>query len=159
MSGLHFVKAKEYFSRITPAVIKEYRDLIANGKAWNQTIFPNDEALLYKMMQKNGFDLSVFAIQHTSSTMFGFNNPEKREFCPHHGLHMGLFRSLSGKYADWMIEQLDSDDYKYYISSYVANYLNDELFKAILQNSSERVKAKFRFMHEYYKLDAPACIG
>lgn len=153
MSGLHFVKTKEYFSRITPAVIGKYRALIASGKAWNQTIFPNDEALLYKMMQKNGFDLSVFAIQRTSSTMFGFNNPEKREFCPHHGLHMGLFRSLSGKYADWMIEQLNSEDYKYYISSYIANYLKDELFKTILQNSGERVKAKFRFMHEYYNLN------
>ena len=66
---------------------------------------------------------------------------------------MGLFRSLSGKYADWMIEQLNSEDYKYYISSYIANYLKDELFKTILQNSGERVKAKFRFMHEYYNLN------
>lgn len=156
MSGIHFVKVKEYFNYITPDVMAKYKKDIYSSKVFRKTVMADNEAMLYNMMKEAGIDMSVFAVQRSSSSMFGFQNPEKREFCPHHGIHMGIFRAELSLLKDWCIEQLESDDYQYYKEKYKTEYVNDPLFQKILNNSSERVRYKFGKLNEYYGIKADA---
>ncbi len=152
VSGLHFVKVKEYFGKFTKDKIEHYMKRIVDGSLFRGLAYTNDEHALYKMLTKSGIDMNKLAIQRTSSSMFGPWNGQA-EFCPHHGLHMGIFRNDSDTYPDWQVEQLESDDYTYYITKYVHDYLTDSIFIKLIRNSSEHIKNKFAKMHKYYGLD------
>lgn len=152
VSGLHFVECHRYFNLMTPSLIDEYRKGIYNGTIYRQQAFINDEVLLYKMMARAGFNMSKFAVQKSSASMFGFNNPQKKEFCPHHGIHLGIFRFKCESYPQWVIEQLESEDYKYYIQKFRQEYMTDNLFLTILSKAPNRIKEKFAKMADYYDL-------
>lgn len=152
MSGIHFVQVKEYYSKISRELLSKYKDIIYKGEIYKNTGFANDEALLYNMIKESGWDMSRFAFQKSSTSMFGFNNPEKKEFCPHHGIHLGIFRRDIQDIKSFAIKQLESDDYKYYIDQFKQCNMNDELFKMIFQMLSPNIKLYFNRMYQYYKL-------
>jgi hypothetical protein len=152
MSGLHFVKTKEYFNYITKDIIEKYRKQIYSGGVFVKLGWPDNEYMLYSMMKEAGCDMTCFAIQKTSTSMFGFDNPEKSEFCPHHGLHLGIFRRDIDQLAEFAKAQLESGDYQYYITQFVEHYYNDDLFIKIFNCLSPDLKHKFAEMYKYYNI-------
>lgn len=153
MSGIHFVKTATYFKHITPELLSKYKKDIYSNNVFKKTIYANDESVLYSMMQEGGCDMSVFAIQNTSTSMFGFNEPEKKEFCPHHGVHLGIFRFSLDEMPAWAKEQLESDDYHYYIEKFKADYLSDPLFHQLYKYFSTSIKDALDKMYKYYMID------
>lgn len=153
VSGLHFVKVPEYFGYVNAAVREKYKQVIFDGSGLKRLAFYNDEHLLYKMLEDSGCDLSVLGIQQSSVSMFGMNNPERKEFCPHHGIHMGIFRTELDALKDWAIAQLESEDYKYYIDQFHKYYVSDSLFNELLNSSPDRIKERFYRMYKYYDIE------
>ncbi len=151
MTGLHFVVVDKYFSYITPMIINKYKNLIYTGEIFKKTIYPNDEAVLYKMMEEAGCDMSVFAIQKTSISMFDSTNPERAEFCPHHGVHLGIFRFT--EYPNWAKAQLDSADYLFYKEQFKEQYLTDSLFLEIKKYFNKNMKLMLDKMFKYYNMN------
>lgn len=152
LSGLHFVKVSTYFQDLSPAKLEKYRKSIYDRSIFKRTIYPNDEAVLYKMLEDTGCDMDVFAIQKTSTTMFGYNNPEKKEFCPHHGVHLGIFRTPVEQLADWAKAQLDSDDYKFYIQEFQRTYLADNAFHKLYPLFASKIQIAIQRMCSYYNI-------
>jgi hypothetical protein len=152
MSGIHFVKVKDYYNKIIPELLVKYKQIIYTGKITYNTKFADNEALLYNMIKESGWDMSHFAIQRTSTSMFGFNEPEKQEFCPHHGIHLGIFRHEVNKISPFAIPQLDSDDYKYYIQQFQEEILLDSLFQEIYKMQPQNIKIYFKRMCQYYNI-------
>jgi hypothetical protein len=152
MSGLHFVKIREYYSKITPELLNKYQQIIYEGDIFKNTKFPNDEALLYNMIKESGWEMCHFATQRTSVSMFGFDEPEKREFRPHHGIHLGIFRRDIDKLPEFAIGQLESDDYRYYIRYFEEYYLKDPFFLEMYKSLSDNIKLYFNRMFRYYKI-------
>ena len=153
MSGIHFVKVSTYFEYVTSKIREYYVARIYTGKALSLLAYYNDEHLLYEMLKNAGCDMSVFAIQQTSISMFGMNEPEKMEFCPHHGIHLGIFRVALEKLEDWAIAQLESKDYKYYIEQFKSKYLSDGLFKILLESSPFQIQETFHRLCKYYNIE------
>jgi len=152
MSGIHFVKVNTYFKYLNSNIRDKYKEGIYNGRAFIATKFADNEALLYNMMKEAGCNMKVFAIQNTSISMFGFNMQERKEFCPHHGIHLGLFRVAISEFQQWRKAQLDSADYSYYIEIFVKDYMNDPKFKAIKKIFSKKLILVFNRMYAYYKI-------
>ena len=63
MSGLHFVKVKEYYEHITPEILHKYRSIIYANKIMRLKPLISCEPLLYDMMEEGGIDMSVFGVQ------------------------------------------------------------------------------------------------
>jgi hypothetical protein len=152
MSGIHFVKSDEYYKKITPELLKKYKDIIYERKIDEITKFADNETLLYKMIKESGWDMTHFAIQQTSTSMFGFNNPEKREFRPHHGIHLGIFRSDVDKIPKFALAQLDSEDYKYYVQRFKKEILADPFFHELYEQQSDYIKLTFSRLYQYYAI-------
>lgn len=152
LSGLHFVKVSTYFRYVTPLILEKYKEGIYNRSVFKKTVYPNDESVLYMMLQESGCDMDLFAIQRTSVTMFGYDNPEKKEFCPHHGVHLGIFRSKLEDIPFWAKEQLDSDDYKYYIEVFKESYLTDRYFYKLYPYFAPKIQIAIRRMCTYYNI-------
>lgn len=153
LSGLHFVKVSTYFKSLSPDILEKYRKSIYDRSIFKKTIYPNDEAVLYKMLEETGCDMNLFAIQKTSTTMFGYMNPEKYEFCPHHGVHLGIFRLSLDQIADWAKDQLDSDDYKFYIQEFQKVYLSDKYFYQLYNLFAPQIQTAIKRMCLYYKIE------
>ncbi len=81
------------------------------------------------------------------------NTPEKTEFCPHHGIHMGIFRMPVEGMPKWATDQLESNDYAYYINEFMMQYLHDPLFNELLAQSPQHIKDTFERMYQYYKIE------
>ena len=154
MSGLHFVKVSSYFKYLTVEKLEWYREKIYNGKAFNGLLYPNDETLLYYMMKESGCNVSNFAIQQSSSSMFDFNNPYKKEFCPHHGIHLGIFRVPNYQNIEWTKEQLDSEDYLYYRNIFQQEWLSDIDFHSLYPLLPYEIQKTFKDLINYYNISS-----
>lgn len=152
MTGLHFIKCNIYFKYITPKLRKKYQNIIYTGKTSKATIGGTDEALLFEMIRESGYNMSIFALQKNSISMFESNNPNKKEYCPHHGIHLGLFRYELSNLEPWAIAQLNSPDYLYYIDYYKKNILHDPLFLNLRDKFSNNLKEYITKMHLYYNI-------
>ncbi len=152
MSGLHFVKVCTYFKYLTPDKLNTIKYDIYSGRAFKGLLYANDETLLYHIMKNAGCDMHHFAVQKDSTSMFGFSNPLKREFCPHHGIHLGIFRIPHFDSTEWTIEQLESDDYKYYIEMFKRCWLNDLDFKELYPLLPQQLKNTFNLLFGYYNI-------
>lgn len=150
MSGLHFVKVSSYFTNKMLQVMDEYKKLIYTDDIAQKCCFINDEAILYAMMSEAGCNMKVFAEQTSSISCFGFDNPTNKEFCPHHGFHLGIFRlGTTESMPSWAKAQLDSNDYVYYVNKY-KEYLADPQFKAIIKNMPIQITSAIEQMNRYY---------
>jgi hypothetical protein len=152
MSGIHFIKTDEYYKKITHDLLRKHKQYIYNGKIASITKFANDEALLYMMIKESGWDMSHFAIQRTSTSMFDFNQPEKKEFCPHHGIHLGIFRSEIDKIQAFAIAQLNTEDYRYYVQKFEEEILTDPFFHELYEQQPDYIKLTFSRFYQYYNI-------
>lgn len=156
-TGLHFVKVSIYYKYLTREKREYYKQQIYSNRGLRNLAFYDNEHFLYQLLKEIGVDVCKFAIQQTSTSMFGFNLPERAEFRPHHGIHMGVFRIPLDNLMQNETNMLDSDDYQYYIKQLKNNYLDDKLFNYLLQQSSSRIKLTFERMYSYYSLNSDEC--
>lgn len=149
-TGLHFVRVSDYYAAMTADKRKEYIESIYHDNWLRDVMHPNNEALLYYMLQELGLHPEIMPTQSDSFSSIGFDNPERSEFRPHHGIHLGIFRS------DIPLEQRPSDEailktntYKYYFKRFRESMYNDEVFHYLLTEAPDCIKASFERMFRY----------
>lgn len=150
LSGLHFYKVTEYYKYINSDVRLIYKKLIYRNQLWKKTTTLNNEALLYTMLKENGVDVTCFANQSNSTNSLDFSEPRRPEFRPHHGIHLGIFRSDVDSLLPSDKEILESKTYKFYM-----NYLNNEIksdliFIELSKYFNETIKTYFNRINDYY---------
>lgn len=149
ITGLHFVNVKEYFAILDAQARDKYRQMIFDGSLVKLSLSTNDEAIFYEMLFREGLHPERLAVQTNPYTMLDFNNPEREEFRPHHGIHLGIFRqdlSTDGKQK----KVLDSEVYMYYAKEFKDKYAKDPLFWTLLEMSSEGIQKQFDNLFRYY---------
>lgn len=148
MSGLHFVKIHPYFD-----IVKNEQNKLKQiiySKSYKNNFVNNDEVYLFKMIENSGFDMSRIGIQRNSIDMLDFNNPNRAEFRPHHGIHLGIFRSKKHPISFLLI--LESKEYQYYITVF-RTFFKDRLFCDIINMGSKNIKTIIGRVASYYKID------
>lgn len=146
ITGLHFVDVKNYYSKMDKKFLFKHRDRRKEGKMPRGIYRSSDEIYHYKLLEEVGFDLSSLAIQTDSVTMLE-PTPNRLEFRPEHGIHLGMFR---GKNLDkGQIEILESNAYKYYFDSYVNDVRTDQIFLNLLSIAPDFIKSTFDKLDKY----------
>ena len=95
MSGLHFIMREEYY-KYTDQTIGIYKDLLKSGALKNC----KNEEVLYKIIKESGLCLP------------------NRWFRPHHGIHIGLWRSGPRKIQQKYWDVIGKKDYEKYYEFY-----------------------------------------
>ena len=152
LTGLHFVDVKRYYGILTPEKIKNFKLDIYSGNYLKYTLWPNCEVFLYNMFKKLEFKVEKLGTQKNQEKMLEFDNPNRDEFRPHHGIHLGIFRRPD-KFTENDFTILNSPTYKYYIKSYKENIFKDEVFINLLKNAPLNISDTFKELHKYYKLN------
>lgn len=148
-TGLHFIQVKNYYKLLTEIKRDKYRQMIYDGSFMKLCLSSNNESFLYSMLKREGLRPDKLPVQTQPYVMLDFNNPERAEFRPHHGLHLGIFREdIQAKGKHHTI--LDSSTYSYYINHFKQDYLSDSLFTLLLNNSSESIQSQFDNLFRYY---------
>lgn len=149
-TGLHFIEVKKYYEVLNPTKLEYYKKEIYNGGWTKLAMYPNDEVLLYAILDKEGLKPERMAVQTDSQTSLDFNNPERLEFRPHHGIHLGIFRKDKDKLSNSDKRILDSETYRYYLNKYKAYYESDIKFTKLLSEMPDYIKKGFENMINYY---------
>lgn len=153
-TGLHFVDIKRYYSLLTEEYRERFKKDIYTGHFFSYIMSSSDEIFLTKILKEIGIEHSKLGFQKNSVNMLDFSNPNRLEFRPHHGIHMGIFRS--SEYPDSTIDILETPTYKFYLQKYISEIVVDPVFIDLLKNSPDNIKESFKNLHEYYKIDIPA---
>lgn len=133
-TGLHFIAVEQYYRFLTPEKLSNYRKRIVSGAFLSEVMYPNDEAYLYKILQNEGLTPEKMSLQTNPINMLDFNHPEHREFRPHHGIHMSLFKKdVDDRVAPFVKLTLECSPYQYYFNEYQNIVMNDEIFGAMLK--------------------------
>lgn len=149
LSGLHFIDVKRYYEVFDMNLRNKYKKLIYNGDFLNIAMVPNNETFLYSLMKEIGLTPEKLAIQTDSIKMLDFNNPERPEFRPHHGIHMGIFRL---KWEPNSNSILSSSTYKYYIQQFSETALKDDLFLGLYKIMSPSLRQQVDWLMYYYNI-------
>lgn len=151
LSGLHFVKIKEYYTLLTEEIRTKYTEEIYNNNIYKYVIGSgSDEILLHEIVEKIGIDTLKISLQTNSTNMLDFEKPNRSEFRPHHGIHMGVFRSENSVLHSEKI--LNSNPYRYYVDLFRKEIANDKKFLMILADAPDNIKYSFRLFFKYYKI-------
>lgn len=153
LSGLHFVEVKRYFEKVE-MMQKKYRKILTDENRLKNIEALSNEGILYEICKKSGFDLNKLGEYYEDPVSANnFNNFEKRNFRPHHGIHLGLFRGNDTNVPTSKIIA-DSNTYDYYIKN-IDRYLDDKIFIRLLNNSDDFIKKQFDSMFQYYSISNP----
>lgn len=155
-SGLHFIITKDYFPAILNVTEKFKSELIrlskGKSKKWNRLFF-NNEQFLYELIKESQIGLPPLSKDGISNDNLDFNTVS---FRPHHGLHLGIFRTLEIAEANksLLLGKLYIDYYK----QFVFLRENDHLFKLIESYFSSYIKKIINNMDLFYEkyLDNPS---
>ena len=148
VTGLHFVNVKQYFSVLTPQVLKKYENEIVSGKYLKYVMHSSDEIFLYHILEKEGLSPEQLPMQTDSVTMLDFEHVDRLEFRPHQGLHLGIFRCAD---LSSFKKILLSTTYAYYVTEY-QKYKKDMTFMRLLENTSPQVKKIFSAIDDFYSI-------
>ena len=147
LSGLHFVKTKEYYSGLKN-VLNKYKDFIFSEKSFvHHPAGFNNECFLYDMIKDSGMGLPLLE-KNYGPHLLDYKNFDKVGFRPHHGIHLGIFRDES--YLSMYHKTLLLDFYVNYFTAYKKLIDNDVLLKYILENSPQFIKDHFTLLNEFY---------
>ena len=149
-TGLHFIDAKKYYGVLRRKKLEYYKEKIYNKGGTRWAMYPNDEVLLYSILEREGLKPEKMAIQTDSMTSLDFNNPQRPEFRPHHGIHLGIFRKEIESLTESDKKILDSMTYRYYVNQYIDLYKSDKVFDHLISVSPSFIKTCFNKMHKYY---------
>ena len=93
LTGLHFIRPCEYYESVRPILDKCYKKLrnISEGRepGWNSVML-NNEAILYDLVRSSGLNLPP---EGTKGAVNDSRDVNSISFRPHHGIHLGIFRS------------------------------------------------------------------
>jgi hypothetical protein len=153
LSGLHFVDIKQYYSFFTAEKRNFYKELIYSGNYLEYIMNPNDELLLYRINSDLGFDLDKISVQTDETASLDFNNPERMEFRPHHGIHLGLFRRADNNFLRGYEKNiLNSSTYKYYVNIFINEIKDDPKFIILYQTFNKKLRIYFERFYHYYSI-------
>ena len=154
-TGLHFIRVKDYYSAFDSSKRQLFTNWVFNGAWLKEVMYPNDEVLLYKLLEIVGLHPEKLPIQTNSSISLDFDNCEREEFRPHHGIHLGIFRmSMEQIIGSSANDILSSTSYNYYVEQLVNGYLKDKRFQSLLNSASSGIKDLYRKLFVYYKIDS-----
>ncbi|MGZ2368719.1 hypothetical protein ACXR6G_02930 [Ancylomarina sp. YFZ004] len=155
LTGLHFVKIKEYFNKLNFEQRQKFRNQIYTGDYFKYVKFPNNEILLGYIVKQLGFDLNKFGVQTDSVKILDYNTPERSEFRPHHGIHLGIFRrsieEINKIESD--VKILNSPAYRYYIQKMKDDILSDNIFKELIKDAPDNIKFSFTELFKFYDIN------
>lgn len=149
-TGLHFIDSKNYYHILTPEKLDTYKYQIYSGKWTTLAMYPNDEVLLYAILEKEGLNPEKMTIQTDSTRSLDFHNPERAEYRPHHGIHLGIFRKDIQNLTQSEKNILDSDVYRYYFAKFTELYDTDKVFVRLVSIAPDFIKNCFKEMLTYY---------
>ncbi len=132
VTGLHFVKSQQYFSKMRP-IIEKYTRLMKE----NKLVYEYDELMLYDMIIEADLGICPQVMRKESR-----QDPLKPVFRPTHGVHLAALRSLFVKKrrvcTDVFIQEMKD----------MKKGMREPLFRVIESNfESKMVKRIFRRIH------------
>ena len=157
LSGLHFIDAQKYYNSNNISKIKEFDRRLHNEKHFfPELLMPDNEALLYYIVTSLGYDCSHLGTQTNAVNMLDFNNNLRKEFRPHHGLHLGIFKNdfyeVMSKEAQNSVKPiLESDTYRFYVNEYIKIYKSEE-FQCFFNLLPISVKIFIERVNAYYDI-------
>lgn len=150
-SGLHFISVKPYFKHLNEEVRNYETDSILKGKYMRNIMSCNNESYLYDLLKRYDLHPEIMGKQSSPDFMLDFENCTRNEFRPHHGIHLGIFRSELDSNNDVILK---SSAYEYYIEVFTSSIMNDPIFQRTLENSPIFIKEHFKKMFLYYSLNS-----
>lgn len=148
LTGLHFVKTKEYFPAVNLSQIRHEKMLKSREYLRYYQGYSN-ETVLYNICKEAGFNFN-FLGEYSDSNSLDFKNYYNPNFRPHHGLHLGIFRekkqikTINNKVAD-------SNTYKFYVDGF-KELLKDTIFINLIENADVFIQRHFQMLFSYYGL-------
>jgi hypothetical protein len=134
ITGLHFVKTKEYFEKMYP-VIDKFKYLFLNNKLKYKY---SCEYMLYDMIIESELGLCPRA------TGKGVFDPHNESFRPHHGIHLAVFRDLLVKK-----KEVSSKHFVERMKNFKA-IIDDPIFKSIESNFETKMMRRiFKRVHNF----------
>lgn len=104
LSGLHFLEVKPWFEKMLP-IIKKYRKLLQSSKIKEIS----DEVMFYRMVKESGLP-----ILKPRDKKIKKDKPTDYHFRPHHGLHLGVFRSASTSFTSQFWTDANLEHFKFF---------------------------------------------
>lgn len=148
MSGLHFVKVSDYYEKLSLLLIETELKQLQKGKIPILKYYPNNEIYLYELLEKAGFDLSNVATQSDGGIKMLDPTPNRLEFRPQHGIHLGMFHSE--EIQKYNLDILNSSVYEFYIQEYKKEIITDDVFNQILEMAAQPIKEYFERLNNFY---------
>ena len=134
LSGLHFIDIHSFYTSSNREYLDTIRARIKLPYYFPEIMVANNEVLLYRIVTDLGYDCSWLGFQSSPTIMLSFADNMRKEFRPHHGIHLGIFKSQS--YSEWSentrksVEPiLNSEAYSYYVQKYIEIFRTDEFQK------------------------------
>ncbi|MDT3369867.1 MAG: hypothetical protein LIR40_14705 [Bacteroidota bacterium] len=153
VTGLHFVDIKKYYTILDKSMRDSIEKMISNKNIYKYVNEPNDEVILGTILSTfMEFDMNQLAYQEVQSIVLDFNNFDKKEFRPHHGIHLGIFRTETERFNSDTLTILNSNAYAYYINYLRDNILKDEMYKHIYSLLPESPKILMNRLLHFYNL-------
>ena len=154
LSGLHFIDITKYYTEENLKLLEDVRSKISLPYYFPEIMYANDEILLYIIVTDLGYDCSWLGCQSSPTEMLSFDNNLRREFRPHHGIHLGIFKNQS--HHEWTADFkkrveliLKSQPYKFYIKEYMKIY-QTKAFQDFLALMPFNIKNYILRLNDYY---------
>ena len=150
LSGLHFVKTEEYYKELNK-VIENYRSMIFgnNSIRMHPGGFSN-ESMLYDMVRDSGMNLPPL-LNTAGPHWLDYHRFNEVGFRPHHGIHLGIFRSTD--IAPAYKHTLKLQFYQYYYYTYRQMRDDDMLLQYIIKNSPIYIRKHFERLDNFYLVE------
>jgi hypothetical protein len=150
MSGLHFIIQDKYFPIIYD-LQKKYIEILRDKNKRREKFKHHigglrAEALLYDLIKDSGLGLPK---KDSNEIFIDFNESDKINFRPHHGIHLGIFRSKELIVKEYKV--LTSKTYIEYYKEFCEKREKDRILRFILEKSPQNIKKLIYSMDEFYK--------
>jgi hypothetical protein len=157
LSGLHYMQTEPYFRAALPKML-EFATLLGDERHGSLLRRPqyldgfDNEAFLFDLIEESRLGLPP----HTDygPHLLDYKQYTKPGFRPHHGIHLGIFRSPEMNPADKAILRLPC--YREYYAHYKQEMRPEPRFQALLKASPEWLQAMFTRMERGFEAVAAA---
>lgn len=150
ISGLMMMRTKPYFEKLSKQ-LNFFKDVLKRCKTWGKDSLPfnlctfDDERFGYFVVEK------CFDRVPTQATTNGemVEDPLSYNYRPHHGLHLGIFRTNYKKIGDSTKLFCTSPIYLKYYAHYLS-FKSDPLYEALCDNFDAWHKKNLKNMETFY---------